>query len=63
MQVFSASAGSLAFDRTHIQVRLYRYSTGKTRRTYDESYDALNQLQREGDDAYRLEAFDFGRPL
>lgn len=50
-----------AVTSTDSKVRVYRYLTGKTRRTYDESYDALNQLQKEGDDAYRLEAFDFGR--
>ncbi|KAL1521995.1 hypothetical protein AB1Y20_021640 [Prymnesium parvum] len=52
-----------AVTSTDSKVRVYRYLTGKTRRTYDESYDALNQLQKEGDDAYRLEAFDFGRRM
>ena len=45
------------------KLRIYRYASGKTRRTYDESPDALHALQREGDDAYRLEAFDFGRRM
>lgn len=52
-----------AVTATDYKVRLYVYATGKTRRTYDESYDALNTLQKEGDEAYRLEAFDFGRRM
>ena len=34
------------------KVRLFRYATGKTRRTYDEGVDALHELQRGGDEAY-----------
>ena len=30
----------------------------KTRRTYDESSESLHALQKDGDDAYRLEALD-----
>ena len=37
-----------AVTATDYKVRLFRYTTGKTRRTYDESYDALNGLQKEG---------------
>ena len=61
---------SVSPDGTHFavtssdaKVRLFRYATGKTRRTYDESFDALNELQKSGGDAYRLEAFDFGRRM
>ena len=46
-----------------LKVRLFRYATGKTRRTYDEGLDALHELQKGGDEAYRLEAFDFGRRM
>ena len=45
------------------KVRLFRWASGKCRRSFDESYDAMHQLQKEGDDAYRLEAFDFGRRM
>jgi len=39
-------------------VRLFSFRTGKTRRTYDESSESLHALQKDGDDAYRLEALD-----
>ena len=45
------------------KVRLFHYTSGKCLRSFDESYDAMHQLQRDGDDAYRLEAFDFGRRM
>jgi peptidylprolyl isomerase domain and WD repeat-containing protein 1 len=48
---------------TLTKVRLFRYATGKTRRTYDEGVEALHELQKGGDEAYRLEAFDFGRRM
>jgi hypothetical protein len=41
-----------------LKVRLFSFRTGKTRRTYDESSESLHALQKDGDDAYRLEAFD-----
>lgn len=50
-----------ALTSTDFKVRIYQYLSGKTLRTYDESYDALNEMQKDGDAAYRLEAFDFGR--
>jgi len=46
-----------------LKVRLFSFRTGKTRRTYDESSESLHALQKDGDDAYRLEAFDFGRRM
>mmetsp|Transcript_23026 Transcript_23026/g.38101 ORF Transcript_23026/g.38101 Transcript_23026/m.38101 type:complete len:617 (-) Transcript_23026:553-2403(-) len=52
-----------AITATDLKVRIYRYATGKTRRTYDESLESLHALQKNGDDAYRLEAFDFGRRM
>ena len=39
-------------------MRLFSFRTGKTRRTYDETSESLHALQKDGDDAYRLEAFD-----
>ena len=45
------------------RVRLYRYASGKCMRVFDEGSDATHQLQKEGDAAYRLEAFDFGRRM
>lgn len=52
-----------AVTASDFKVRLYRYASGKCIRTFDESYDTMNQLQKDGDDAYRLEAFDFGRRM
>ena len=43
------------------RVRVWRFATGKLRRTYDESPEAAAQLQREGPEGLRLEAIDFGR--
>jgi len=52
-----------AITSSDLKVRIFRYRTGKTRRTYDESSESLHALQKTGDDAYRLEAFDFGRRM
>ena len=54
---------TLTLTLTLTKVRLFRYATGKTRRTYDEGVEALHELQKGGDEAYRLEAFDFGRRM
>ena len=43
------------------RVRIWRFTSGKLRRTYDESPEAAAQLQREGPASLRLEAIDFGR--
>ena len=43
------------------RVRVWRFATGKLRRTYDESSDAASELQRDGPEALRLEPIDFGR--
>ena len=43
------------------RVRIWRFATGKLRRTYDESPEAAATLQREGPEALRLEPIDFGR--
>ena len=43
------------------RVRIWRFTSGKLRRTYDESPEAAAQLQREGPEGLRLEAIDFGR--
>ena len=52
-----------AVTSTDYKVRLYRFASGKVRRTFDEGYDSMHLLQKEGDDAYRLESFDFGRRM
>jgi len=52
-----------ALTATDFKVRLYKWASGTCRRSFDESYDAMHALQKEGDDAYRLEAFDFGRRM
>jgi len=42
-------------------VRVFRFVTGKLRRTYDESIEAANQMQRSDSDLYRLDPIDWGR--
>jgi len=59
----SPDGAHFAVTSSDAKVRLFRYATGKTRRTYDEGLDALHELQKGGDEAYRLEAFDFGRRM
>ena len=43
------------------RVRVFRFATGKLRRTYDESIEAANQMQRSDSDLYRLDPIDWGR--
>jgi len=43
------------------RVRVFRFVTGKLRRTYDESIEAANQMQRSDSDLYRLDPIDWGR--
>eukprot|EP00308_Calcidiscus_leptoporus_P024452 CAMPEP_0119354182 /NCGR_PEP_ID=MMETSP1334-20130426/3213_1 /TAXON_ID=127549 /ORGANISM="Calcidiscus leptoporus, Strain RCC1130" /LENGTH=613 /DNA_ID=CAMNT_0007367667 /DNA_START=39 /DNA_END=1880 /DNA_ORIENTATION=- len=59
----SADGRHFALTATDLKIRIYSFRSGKTRRTYDEGLDALHTLQKTGDDAYRLEAFDFGRRM
>jgi len=44
-------------------VRVFRFQTGKLRRTYDESVAAANELQRGESELYNLEPIDFGRRM
>lgn len=45
------------------RVRVFRFASGKLRRSYDESPEAASELQRHGGDALKLEPIDFGRRL
>ncbi|KAL0026716.1 hypothetical protein WJX79_006852 [Trebouxia sp. C0005] len=45
------------------RVRVFRFQTGKLRRTYDESVAAANELQRGESELYNLEHIDFGRRM
>lgn len=47
----------------HRRVRVFRFASGKLRRSYDESPEAAAELQRHGGDALKLEPIDFGRRL
>ncbi len=47
----------------HRRVRVWRFASGKLRRSYDESAEAAAELQRHGGEALRLEPIDFGRRL
>jgi len=42
---------------------VWRFASGKLRRSYDESAEAAAELQRHGGEALRLEPIDFGRRL
>lgn len=44
-------------------MRVFRFHSGKLRRTYDESIAAANELQRGESEVYNLEPIDFGRRL
>lgn len=45
------------------RVRVFRFQSGKLRRTYDESLAAANELQRGESELYNLEPIDFGRRM
>lgn len=44
-----------AVSASDFKVRVFKWSSGACKRTFDESYDAMHALQKEGDDVYRLE--------
>ncbi|CAD7694703.1 unnamed protein product [Ostreobium quekettii] len=48
---------------TDRRVRVFRFQTGKLRRTYDESPEAASSVQRSGPEAHQLEDVDFGRRM
>ncbi|KAF6258211.1 hypothetical protein COO60DRAFT_1295463 [Scenedesmus sp. NREL 46B-D3] len=43
------------------RVRVWRFATGKLRRTYDESLEAAHELQKSGAQQFALDDMDFGR--
>ncbi|KAK9828550.1 hypothetical protein WJX72_000712 [[Myrmecia] bisecta] len=45
------------------RVRVFRFATGKLRRSYDESIAAANELQKSESELYKLDPIDFGRRL
>lgn len=45
------------------RVRVFGFATGKLRRSYDESIEAAQDLQKNGGDTTKLDAIDFGRRL
>ncbi|GIL83353.1 hypothetical protein Vretimale_11294 [Volvox reticuliferus] len=45
------------------RVRVFKSSTAKLRRVYDESPDAANEVQRSGGEMFQLEDIDFGRRM
>eukprot|EP00850_Spirogloea_muscicola_P005865 SM000027S09646 [mRNA] locus=s27:578944:585194:+ [translate_table: standard] len=59
----SADGRQFAVVSPDRRIRVFWFATGKLRRTYDESQDAAQELQRSEAELYRLEAFDFGRRL
>ncbi|GBG87427.1 hypothetical protein CBR_g45485 [Chara braunii] len=45
------------------RVRVFWFATGKLRRTYDESLEAAQDLQRSEAEMFKLDAIDFGRRM
>lgn len=45
------------------RIRVFWFDTGKLRRTYDESLEVAQDLQRSDAPLYRLDAIDFGRRM
>ncbi|XP_024519756.1 peptidyl-prolyl cis-trans isomerase CYP71 isoform X2 [Selaginella moellendorffii] len=45
------------------RIRVFRFKTGKLRRTFDESLEVAQDLQRSDQPLCRLDAFDFGRRM
>ncbi|PHH70067.1 hypothetical protein CDD82_7357 [Ophiocordyceps australis] len=45
------------------KIRIFDFATGKLHRTYDESLQATEEMQRAGADSDKLDAVDFGRRL
>ncbi|WIA40575.1 hypothetical protein OEZ86_013916 [Tetradesmus obliquus] len=43
------------------RVRVWRFATGKLRRTYDESMEAAHELQKSGAAQFAIDDMDFGR--
>ncbi len=43
------------------RIRIWRFATGKLRRSFDESLEAAQQLQKSGAVQFVLEDMDFGR--
>ena len=59
----SATHTSLEQNDVYRRVRVFRFQSGKLRRTYDESLTAANELQRGESELYNLEPIDFGRRM
>ncbi|TYZ68174.1 hypothetical protein PybrP1_000977 [[Pythium] brassicae (nom. inval.)] len=55
----SASGADFVVTATDAQLRVFRFATGKLRRTYDEALPVFEDAQADG--ALRLDALDFGR--
>ena len=43
------------------RVRIFRFASGKLRRSYDESPEAASELQKSGSEQIKLDSLDFGR--
>lgn len=59
----SKDGSQFATFSTDRRVRVFRFQSGKLRRTYDESLTAANELQRGESELYNLEPIDFGRRM
>lgn len=57
----SRDGSQFAMFTSDKRVHVWRFATGRLRRTYDESADAVNEVQRAGPESLRLEPIDFGR--
>lgn len=59
----SKDGSQFATFSTDRRVRVFRFQSGKLRRTYDESLAAASELQQGESEIYHLEPIDFGRRM
>ncbi|KAF5382738.1 hypothetical protein D9615_002870 [Tricholomella constricta] len=57
------SSSFVTFSLPDRQVRVFNFLTGKMTRKYDESLEAIQEMQQAGTAAYKVEDMEFGRRL
>lgn len=57
------SSSFVTFSLPDRQIRVFSFLTGKLTRKYDESLEAIQEMQQAGTAVYRVEDMEFGRRL
>ncbi|KAG6820714.1 hypothetical protein H0H93_012767 [Arthromyces matolae] len=57
------SSSFVTFSLPDRQIRVFNFLTGKMTRKYDESLEAIQEMQQAGTAAYKVEDMEFGRRL